>query len=76
MFYFESTERKLYLCFYLDSGPKLSVRQADGLFAARIPETLYRDTARSDSSPVSLGHFLDLSVFGSGCGHWGPELGG
>lgn len=46
MFYFERTERKLYLCFYLDSGPKLSVRQADGLFAARSPETLYRDTAR------------------------------
>lgn len=63
------------MCVYLDSGPKLCVRQADGLFAARSPETLCRGRSVL-FSPVSLGHFLDVSSLGPECGHWGPGLGG
>lgn len=34
-------------------------------------DTKYRRVGHSDTSPVSLCHFLDLSVSGPGCGHWG-----
>lgn len=69
MFYFESNERMLYICFCLDCVPKLCVRQTDGALRARgrCGETVrFSPTARAS---------LSVTFWTFPCSAWGVDTG-